>query len=131
MEVLRVFVIFEVKLRLWKRKTDTFWTLLMMEFRKRSVVLELKKKIGNLKRKKFFKQNLMEKQNKDILEIIDDGIQEAYRRFRIEEFEKNNNVKRDPMLEKIHKGILKAYQHIPAELEYERKQKEKLKESQS
>jgi hypothetical protein len=35
------------------------------------------------------------------------------------------------MLEKIHKGILKAYQHIPVELEYERKQKEKLKESQS
>ncbi len=40
-------------------------------------------------------------------------------------------LKRDPMLEKIHKGLIKAYQHIPAELEYERKQKEKLKESQS
>jgi hypothetical protein len=73
----------------------------------------------------------MEKQNKDILDVIDDRIQEAYRQFRIEEFEKSNNIKRDPMLEKIHKGILKAYQHIPAELEYERKQKEKLKESQS
>lgn len=40
-------------------------------------------------------------------------------------------IKRDPMLEKIHKGILKAYKHIPAELEYERKQKENLKELQS
>ena len=74
---------------------------------------------------------IMEEQKKYILDIIDEGIQEAYRRFRIEEFEKTNNIKRDPMLEKIHKGILKAYQHIPAELEYERKQKEKLKESQS
>jgi hypothetical protein len=73
----------------------------------------------------------MEKQNKDILDVIDDRIQEAYRQFRIEEFEKSNNIKRDPMLEKIHKGIFTAYQHIPAELEYERKQKEKLKESQS
>ena len=27
----------------------------------------------------------MEKQNRDILDIIDDGIQEAFRRFRIEE----------------------------------------------
>jgi hypothetical protein len=73
----------------------------------------------------------MEEQKKDILDIIDEGIQEAYRRFRIEELEKGKVIKRDPMLEKIHKGILKAYQHIPAELEYERKQKEKLKESQS
>ena len=71
----------------------------------------------------------MEEQKKDILDIIDDGIQEAYRRFRIEESGKV--IKRDPMIEKIHKGILKAYQHIPAELEYERKQKEKCKESQS
>jgi hypothetical protein len=30
----------------------------------------------------------MEKQNKDILDIIDDGIQEAFRRFRIEEAKK-------------------------------------------
>jgi BioD-like phosphotransacetylase family protein len=73
----------------------------------------------------------MEEQKKDILDIIDDGIQEAYRLFRMEELEKGKVIKRDPMLEKIHKGILKAYQHIPAELEYERKQKEKLKESQS
>ena len=65
----------------------------------------------------------MKNQDKDILEIIDEGIQEAYRRFKIEELEKGKVIKRDPMLEKIHKGILKAYQHIPAELEYERKQK--------
>jgi hypothetical protein len=71
----------------------------------------------------------MEVQKKDILDVIDEGIQEAYRRFRIEELEKEKAFKRDPMLEKIHKGLLKAYQHIPAELEYERKQKEKLKES--
>ena len=30
----------------------------------------------------------MEKQNRDILDIIDDGIQEAFRRFRIEEAKK-------------------------------------------
>ena len=40
-------------------------------------------------------------------------------------------LKRDPLMEKIQAGLKKAYQHIPAELEYERKQKEKLKESQS
>jgi BioD-like phosphotransacetylase family protein len=73
----------------------------------------------------------METKGKYILDIIDEGIQEAYRVFRIEEVEKGKVIKRDPMLEKIHKGILKAYQHIPAELEYERKQKEKLKESKS
>jgi hypothetical protein len=33
-------------------------------------------------------------------------------------------LKRDPLLEKIHKGLLKAYAHIPAELEQERKRKE-------
>lgn len=73
----------------------------------------------------------MEEQKKDILDVINEGIQEAYRRFRIEELEKGKVIKRDPMLLKIHKGILKAYQHLPAELDYERKQKEKLKESQS
>lgn len=30
----------------------------------------------------------MEKQNRDILDIIEDGIQEAFRRFRIEEARK-------------------------------------------
>ena len=30
----------------------------------------------------------MEKQNRDILDIIEDGIQEAFRRFRIEEAKK-------------------------------------------
>ena len=30
----------------------------------------------------------MEKQNKDILDVIEDGIQEAFRRFRIEEAKK-------------------------------------------
>ena len=34
----------------------------------------------------------MEEQKKDILEIIDEGIQEAYRCFRIEESEKNKVV---------------------------------------
>jgi hypothetical protein len=57
----------------------------------------------------------MENQKKDILDIIDDGIQEAYRCFRIEESVKGKVIKRDLMLEKIHKGTLKAYQHIPAE----------------
>jgi hypothetical protein len=33
----------------------------------------------------------MEKQNKDILDIIDDGIQEAFRRFRIEEAKKDED----------------------------------------
>jgi hypothetical protein len=41
---------------------------------------------------------IMEEQKKYILDIIDEGIQETYRRFRIEEFEKTNNIKRDPML---------------------------------
>ena len=30
----------------------------------------------------------MEKQNRDILDVIEDGIQEAFRRFRIEEAKK-------------------------------------------
>jgi hypothetical protein len=34
----------------------------------------------------------MKEQKKDILDVIDEGIQEAYRRFRIEEFEKNKVV---------------------------------------
>jgi hypothetical protein len=34
----------------------------------------------------------MEEQKKDILDIIDDGIREAYRRFRIEESERNKVV---------------------------------------
>ena len=36
-------------------------------------------------------------------------------------------LKRDPLLENIHKGLLKAYAHIPAELEQEKKRKEALK----
>jgi hypothetical protein len=40
-------------------------------------------------------------------------------------------IKRDPTLEKIHKGLLKAYQHIPAELEQERKRVEAMKLSAS
>jgi hypothetical protein len=32
-------------------------------------------------------------------------------------------LKRDLLLESIHKGLLKAYAHIPVELEQERKQK--------
>ena len=35
-------------------------------------------------------------------------------------------IERDPLLAKIHKGLLKAYQHIPAELDAERKRKEAL-----
>jgi hypothetical protein len=35
-------------------------------------------------------------------------------------------VTRDPLFVEIHKGLLKAYQHIPAELEAERKRKEAL-----
>jgi hypothetical protein len=35
-------------------------------------------------------------------------------------------LKRDPLLEKIHKGLLKAYAHIPAELEQEKKRKEAI-----
>ncbi len=37
-------------------------------------------------------------------------------------------LKRDPLLENIHKGLLKAYAHIPAELEQEKKRKEALKD---
>lgn len=32
-------------------------------------------------------------------------------------------LKRDPLFEKIEKALLKAYQHIPAELEAEKKGK--------
>jgi hypothetical protein len=35
-------------------------------------------------------------------------------------------LKRNPLSEKIYAGLLKAYQHIPAELEAERKRKEAL-----
>ncbi|MBB3836688.1 hypothetical protein FHS57_000670 [Runella defluvii] len=32
-------------------------------------------------------------------------------------------LKRDPLFEKVEKALLKAYQHIPAELEAEKKRK--------
>jgi hypothetical protein len=36
-------------------------------------------------------------------------------------------LKRDPLLENIHKGLLRAYAHIPAELELEKKAKRSIK----
>ena len=35
-------------------------------------------------------------------------------------------LKRDPLFENINKGLLKAYAHIPSELEQEKKRKEAL-----
>jgi hypothetical protein len=44
----------------------------------------------------------MEEQKKYILDIIDEGIQEAYRRFRIEESERNKvvNIENEKNLDK-------------------------------
>ena len=38
-------------------------------------------------------------------------------------------LKREPIFEKIEKALIKAYAHIPAELEYEKKLKEATQEA--
>ena len=47
----------------------------------------------------------MEKQNRDILDIIEDGIQEAFRRFRIEEAKKEAEKSRAFQLTKRHSRV--------------------------